>query len=129
VPHQDVPDLRMPIKRIVNRHGVSARYSKHNLDASSNQTLHEELSTSHQESPLSHRSRIRRSRDKRITDTVDTKVAKRLKEIAKPFRNGQARQGGLRRQGQTRSAVTGRGNLPGIGQSGGLMEPAGPDGG
>src|SRR5438093_8837591 len=81
------------------------------------------------ESPLSHRSRIRRSRDKRITDTVDTKVAKRLKEIAKPFRNGQARQGGLRRQGQTRSAVTGGGNLPGIGQSGGLMEPAGPDGG
>jgi len=51
-----VPDLRMPIKRIVNRHGVRARYSKHNLDASANQTLHEELSTSQQGiTPFTHK--------------------------------------------------------------------------
>src|SRR6266850_3626418 len=47
VTHENMLELRVPIERVVNCHGMCARYSKDHLDAVPNETLDNELTTSH----------------------------------------------------------------------------------
>src|ERR1051326_775761 len=47
VAHEDVLDLRVAIKSVVNRHGMGTRNPEHRVDAVPDERLHNELAASH----------------------------------------------------------------------------------